>query len=336
MRQTLPFLRLLDSFGRNHTYLRISITERCNLRCQYCMPADGVELTPAPQLLTPEETLRLARLFVSLGVSKIRVTGGEPLVHPHVEDLCRGLSTIPGVRQLGITTNGLRLSSKLMVLRDVGVTSLNISLDTLHPTRFAIIARRNGLDRVRQGIREALECGLDTKLNCVVMRDVNDDELGDFVALSKDDPLSVRFIEFMPFDANQWSSKAVVGYTDMLAAIRKLYPTIERVGESPHDTAKLWRVPGFRGTVGFISSMTDHFCAGCNRLRLMADGDLKVCLFGGSEVNLKQLMGSGATDSDLEAAIRNALQRKHLQHAGHSGLQDLAKAPNRPMIRIGG
>lgn len=325
---------LTDTFGRRHTYLRIALTERCNLRCRYCMPAEGVALRPRDEILTFEEIERLARLFVRAGVRKIRLTGGEPLVRTGIEALAETLGAIPGLETLALTTNGLLLPKKLPRLRAAGVNLLNISLDTLRPDRFEHITRRPGLDLVWRAIDLALELGYDpVKVNCVVMRGFNDDELADFVALTEDRPLEVRFIEYMPFDGNGWGMDRLVPYRDMQARIAERFPDLEPLRDGPTATARTYRVPGFRGRVGFIASMTEPFCGGCNRLRLTADGSLKVCLFGPAEVSLRDALRGGATDDDLGKIIRAAVQRKK---AAHAGMQVLAKTRNRPMILIGG
>lgn len=325
---------LVDSFGRRHTYLRISITERCNLRCTYCMPAEGVELSPRDYILTFEEIERLARLFVRQGVDKIRLTGGEPLVRKNVEELVERIGRIPGLRTLAITTNGLLLPKKLERLQRAGVGQLNISLDTLDPVRFEQITRRKGFDQVIDAIRLAIHAGYDpVKVNCVVMRGVNDDALTDFVALTRDDPIEIRFIEYMPFQGNGWADDFFMPYVDMIRRIERSYPGLIRMQDGPHDTSKSYAVPGFRGRVGFITSMSDEFCDTCNRVRLTADGSLKVCLFGNAEVSLRDLMRAGASDDELVTAIRDALWRKERAHAG---LYQLVDRENRPMILIGG
>ncbi|XP_027912686.1 pentatricopeptide repeat-containing protein At4g35850, mitochondrial-like isoform X3 [Vigna unguiculata] len=211
---------LVDSFGRLHTYLRISVTERCNLRCQYCMPAEGVELTPSPQILTKTEILRLANLFVSSGVTKIRLTGGEPTVRKDIEDICLELSNLKGLRTLSMTTNGIALTRKLPRLKDCGLTSLNISVDTLVPAKFEFMTRRRGHEKVMNSINAAIDLGFNpVKVNCVVMRGFNDDEICDFVELTRDKPIDIRFIEFMPFDGNVWNVKKLVPYSEMLDTV---------------------------------------------------------------------------------------------------------------------
>ncbi|PIA53147.1 hypothetical protein AQUCO_00900032v1 [Aquilegia coerulea] len=208
---------LVDSFGRLHTYLRISLTERCNLRCQYCMPADGVDLTPKPSLLSQNEIIRLADLFVSSGVNKIRLTGGEPSIRKDIEDICLQLSNLKGLKTLAMTTNGITLGKKLPKLKDCGLNALNISLDTLIPAKFEFMTRRKGHGRVMESINTAIDLGYDpVKVNCVVMRGFNDDEICDFVELTRYKPINVRFIEFMPFDGNVWNVKKLVPYSELL------------------------------------------------------------------------------------------------------------------------
>jgi molybdenum cofactor biosynthesis protein A len=325
---------LTDTFGRRHTYLRISLTERCNLRCTYCMPEEGVQLSPRRDILTFEEIERLARVFVGGGVDKIRLTGGEPLVRKDVESLVDRLGSIPGLRTLALTTNGLLLPKKIHRLQRGGVNLLNISLDTLRAERFESISRRKGLDLVLEAIETAIERGYEpVKINCVVMRGVNEDELVDFVALTESRPIEVRFIEYMPFDGNGWHDGYFLPYADMLDRIQAVYPSLARQSDGPNETSKSYRVQGFRGSVGFITSMSDHFCSGCNRLRLTADGNLKVCLFGRGEVSLRDAMRAGASDAELCGVIGAAVERKKARHAG---MYEIARSENRPMILIGG
>lgn len=325
---------LVDSFGRKHTYLRISVTERCNLRCHYCMPAEGVDLTSKTKLLTQEELIRLATIFVTAGVDKIRLTGGEPTVRSDIEELCRNLRALPGLKTLAMTTNGLVLARKLPQLSHAGLDSLNISLDTLVPAKFEFITRRKGHSKVLESIEAALDLGYNpVKVNCVIMRGFNDDEICDFVDMTRDKAINIRFIEFMPFDGNVWNSKKLVSFAEMKEILAKRFPSLQRLTEHPTDTAKNFYVDGFKGTVSFITSMTDHFCAGCNRLRLLADGNFKVCLFGPSEVSLRDAIRAGADDSMLKGIISVAVKKKK---AAHAGMFEIARTPNRPMIRIGG
>jgi len=323
---------LVDTFGRVHSYLRLSLTERCNLRCLYCMPAEGVPLKPREEILSYEELLRLSTLFVSLGVDKIRLTGGEPLVRKDVVPFIARVGAINGLRALAMTTNGLLLSARLDALKKGGLTHLNISLDTLRPDRFDSITRRKGHGTVLTAIDDALAAGYEPKVNCVVLRGFNDDELIDFVALTRDRPLHIRFIEYMPFDGNEWSVGKFMPYAEALEVIEAEIPLV-RLSDGPHETAKTYRAAGHAGTIGFISSMSDDFCSGCNRLRITADGHLKVCLFGRAEISLRDAMRAGATDAEITQLVRDAVARKK---AAHAGMLALAEMPNRPMILIGG
>ncbi len=324
---------LSDGFGRLHTYLRIALVEQCNLRCRYCMPDEDLAWTPEPQLLTAEEIIRLARLFVEAGVTKIRLTGGEPLLRTDVGQIAEAIGALPGLETLALTTNGLLLPKKLEALQQAGLNLLNISLDTLRPDRFEQITQRRGFDLVLRAIGDAIARGYDpVKVNCVVMRGVNEDELVDFVAWTEHRPVEVRFIEFMPFDGNRWDDTRLVAYEEMRGRIEAAFP-LERLADGPNDTSKTFRVPGFRGRVGFITSMTEHFCEGCNRLRITADGNLKVCLFGRAEVSLRDALRRGASDEALRTLVSAAVGRKHARHAG---MKALARMENRPMITIGG
>ncbi len=325
---------LSDGFGRRHTYLRISLIERCNLRCRYCMPEEGLDWTPGEQLLTDDEIIRLARLFVEAGVTKIRLTGGEPLLRRGVERIAKEIGALPGLRDLAITTNGLLLPKKIDRLQKAGLTQINLSLDTLRPERFAAITRRKGFPLVLRAVDEAIRRGFSPlKVNCVVMRGVNDDEVLDFVAWTEEKPVEVRFIEYMPFDGNRWDDRRLVPTAALLERVRVRYPHLERLQDGPHDTSQTHRVPGFVGRIGFISSMTEPFCEGCNRLRLTADGHLKVCLFGRAEVSLRDALRRGAPDGEVRALISRAVGRKKARHAG---MYNLAQMENRPMITIGG
>jgi cyclic pyranopterin phosphate synthase len=336
---------LADRFGRVHTALRISVTERCNLRCTYCMPPEGVALRPRAEILTFEEIERLARLFVRLGVDKIRLTGGEPTVRRGLPSLVARLAAIDGLRALAVTTNGLTLSEEApgnadaAALRRAGLTHLNVSLDTLRPDRFERIALRPGLPAVLAGIDAALAAGFaPLKLNMVVMGGVNDDELGDFAELARDRPLHVRFIEYMPFDGNGWQRGELVPFHEMLARLGERFPLrplseIDNERADPAATAREFTIDGFAGRVGFITSMTHDFCGGCNRLRLLADGSIKSCLFFPPEDNLRLAMRRGATDADLESIIRRVVTGKR---AGHAALDELAALPNNSMIEVGG
>ncbi|KAF9225547.1 molybdenum cofactor biosynthesis prote [Gyrodon lividus] len=328
---------LIDSFTRKHDYLRISLTERCNLRCFYCMPSGGVELSPRHHILTDDEIIRLASLFVRSGVKKIRLTGGEPTVRKDLDNIIRQLNELRllGLDSIGMTSNGLALHRRLSDLVHNGLTHLNLSLDTLDPFKFEIMTRRPGHNAVLRALDVALSCaGLrSVKLNVVVVKGLNDSEVLDFVELTKDNKLSVRFIEFMPFTGNKWDKVKMVPSAELLHTIKQRHPAIERVSDELNDTARSWRIPGYKGNIGFISSMSDHFCSSCNRLRVTADGQIKVCLFDAKEISLRDEMRRGATDEELLQVISSAVMGKKEKHAG---MEDIDVVTNRPMILIGG
>ncbi|KAF7347601.1 Elp3 domain-containing protein [Mycena venus] len=326
---------LVDSFNRRHDYLRISLTERCNLRCFYCMPSKGVELSPSENILTNEEILRLARLFVKSGVTKIRLTGGEPTVRKGISEIIAGLNELRpyGLKSIGMTSNGLSLHRRLPEFIQNGLTHLNLSLDTLDEFRFELMTRRRGLPAVLRTLDVALASLPYVKLNVVVVKGLNDSEVLDFLAMTKDKPISVRFIEFMPFTGNKWDAKKMVPSSELLKVISERHPDVMRAPDELNDTARTWKIPGHVGNFGFISSMSDHFCSTCNRLRITADGQIKVCLFDAKEVSLRDKIRSGATDSELLATIGQAVLGKQEKHVG---MQDIDVVTNRPMILIGG
>eukprot|EP00002_Diphylleia_rotans_P021533 TRINITY_DN4188_c0_g2_i2.p1 TRINITY_DN4188_c0_g2~~TRINITY_DN4188_c0_g2_i2.p1 ORF type:complete len:359 (+),score=64.67 TRINITY_DN4188_c0_g2_i2:58-1134(+) len=326
---------LVDSFGRFHNYLRISLTERCNLRCVYCMPAEGVELQPKENILSRDEIVYLAKLFASQGVSKIRLTGGEPTVRKDLVDIVHDLASIPGIDSVAMTSNGIALERHLDELKSAGLTNLNVSLDTLNSERFTAITRRKGMEKVLGSVEKALQLSFNSvKLNCVVMRGQNDDEMVSFVNFVKNRNMEVRFIEYMPFDGNKWSDTKIVPYAEMLAKLRSEGLSLERLSDGPNETSKTYHIPGYIGRVGFITSMTEHFCDSCNRLRITADGNLKVCLFGKSEVNLRKLVRDPTMqEQDIMSIISQAVKGKK---KNHGGMYEIHKRSNRPMILIGG
>lgn len=327
---------LTDLFGRHHTYLRISVSERCNLRCQYCMPEEGVDLTPKERILSSQEIVHIAELFMKQGVNKIRLTGGEPLVRGDLVEIVQGINAFRSqydLQTIAITTNGVTLGKKLPRLKEAGLDLINISLDTLVPAKFEFITRRKGWERVMNSIDVALDMGYKVKVNCVVMRGVNEEEIIDFVKLTKDKNVDVRFIEYMPFDGNKWNFKKMVSYAEMIDNIKTTFPELQRMSDQANDTSKAYKVPGHEGQIGFITSMSEHFCGSCNRLRITADGNLKVCLFGNAEVSLRDALRRGAGEEEIWQVIEEAVKRKKKQHAG---MLNLSKMKNRPMILIGG
>ena len=365
-----PFSHFLtDTYNRQHNYLRISITERCNLRCTYCMPEEGVQLLAKDEYLTPHEIIYLAELFVSQGVDKIRITGGEPTVHPQILTILRGIGALKskGLKELAITTNGINLFRKLDDLVHAGVTGINLSLDTLDPLQFEKMTRRLGFEAVMRSINRVMDLkragvSLKLKTNSVIMSGQNEDQVLPLIEFTRDRDLEVRFIEYMPFGGNKWSEKKMFSYEKMIELIRSRYPTVERVEDHPNNTSKTWKIPGFTGTMGFITSMTEHFCSTCNRLRITSDGNIKACLHENKEVSLRDMMrgafnhgkpideaafeamrrteagfgagsGVGENETKLLQLIGKAVGSKQKQHADIGTLEHME---NRPMIRTGG
>ncbi|GFT28231.1 molybdenum cofactor biosynthesis protein 1 [Nephila pilipes] len=324
---------LVDTFGRKHNYLRISLTERCSFRCLYCMPEEGVTLTPKSHLLTTKEVIDIASLFVKIGVSKIRFTGGEPLIRKDLTEIIRAVSQLEDLHTIGMTTNGLVLHHRIKELKVAGLNALNISLDTLIPAKFEFIARHKGLNSVMKSINTALDTGFDpVKINCVVMKGINEDELISFVKFTEFKNVDVRFIEYSPFGGNKWNDMKMMPYSEMLRIIKMEFPDLKRLQDLPNDTSKAYKVPGFKGQIGFITSMTENFCSSCNRLRITADGSLKVCLFGNEEISLRDALRQKLPEDVLLNMISSAVLSKKKQHAG---MFNLSKMKNRPMILIG-
>ena len=337
---------LFDRFGRSHTYLRISVIEKCNLRCRYCMPEEGVALLPKGDLLTFEEIERLAALFVRLGVRKIRVTGGEPLVRRGVDDLVARLGRLKayGLQRLAMTSNALLLRQHLDALRAGGLDAVNLSLDTLRPERFREITLRDGCEETIAAIRAAASAGFDSvKVNAVVMAGVNDDELVDLArAFAANDPIEMRYIEYMPFEGNHWGERLRMFPAEAIRARLEEQLELEEIGLA--ETARVYRVRerngrAFRGRIGIISSMTEPFCATCNRTRLTADGHFRWCLLDEGEIDLRGPMRAGASDAELARLIEDGLRAKKPGHAPADELVALHQGPGhagRSMIRIGG
>ena len=325
--------RLIDTFGRKHNYLRISVTDRCNLRCFYCMPHEGIAWKKKDQLLTFEEIIRVSRVFAQMGVDKIRLTGGEPMVRKNLEVLIEQLALIDGVKTIAMTTNATLLKPVAKHLKSIGLKALNISLDTFKEERFAAITRRDDFQNVRDGIDEALDADFESlKLNMVVMSGVNDDEIMDFVDFVRDKKMNVRFIEYMPFKDNLWNLDKVVTFQEMHDRIQQKYKLYPLAAEAS-AVAKDFGIEGHTGTVSFISSMSDSFCGTCNRLRLTADGSIKSCLFYPAETSLRDELRKGITDQTLEELILQALA---LKPEAHPPAEEIAAADNRAMIEIGG
>ncbi|MFZ4102165.1 MAG: GTP 3',8-cyclase MoaA [Sphingobacterium thalpophilum] len=325
---------LIDSFDRVHDYLRISLTDNCNLRCFYCMPEEDYEFTPHSRLMQPDEIETLARLFVENGVKKIRLTGGEPLVRKDAADIILRLSKLPV--KLTLTTNATRLHDFVDVLEEAKVSSLNISLDTLDSDKFNIITRRDSFKKVMDNINLMISKNFHVKVNVVVMKGMNDHEINEFVAWTKDTPVHVRFIEFMPFEGNRWTSNQVFTWKEMLDEISKKFNPAPLKGDV-HDTSKKYIIEGHSGTFAIISTMSAPFCAGCNRMRLTADGKMKNCLFSKEETDLLTALRKG---EDVLPLIKDSIGSK-AKELGGQFTKDFEKIHaedlhNRSMISIGG
>lgn len=328
---------IIDQFGRVHNYLRISLTERCNLRCTYCMPEEGIQLSEKENILTHEEIIYLAKEFVHLGVNKIRLTGGEPLVKKNIEKIIRELTDLP--IQLGITTNGILLDKYIDLFKECGVKDLNISLDTLDKDKFAEMTRRDYFDRVMRNIYQSILAGFNIKINAVLIKGQNDNEIIDFVEFTKHNKVSFRFIEFMPFDGNKWDNSKVVSLQEILDKVSLNFGSDQliKLEDKKNDTTKNYRIKGYEGSFGVISTVTNPFCDSCNRIRLTANGRIKNCLFSNAETNLLDPLRKG---KDIGPYILEAVYPKNKSRGGmlsDKDFQDKEKnTQNRAMISIGG
>ena len=330
---------LVDSFGRVVRDLRISVTDRCNFRCTYCMPAEGMKWLDRGEVLTYDELARIARVLVErMGVESIRLTGGEPTVRAHLPQLITklgALRTHAGTKpDLAMTTNGSTLRNIAADLRAAGLDRVNVSMDTLRADRFLAMTRRDELDNVLAGIAEAQSAGFaPVKVNAVVERGANDDEIVDLARYGRDTGVEVRFIEFMPLDAtNEWQRAKVVTQDEIVSAINQVFP-LEPVGARGHAPADRWRYLDGRGTVGVIPSVSHPFCEDCDRVRLTADGQFRTCLFSTEETDIRAVIRGGGSDDDVEALVRRAVSAKW---AGHQINQVNFVRPKRTMSQIGG
>jgi cyclic pyranopterin phosphate synthase len=323
---------LYDSWQRQINYLRISITDFCNLNCVYCTEGNVPKL-PREEILSYEEIRRLIVVAASMGINKVRLTGGEPLMRPDLTHLVRMISGTAGIDDIALTTNGTLLSKYAVDLKDAGLTRVNVSLDTLKPERFKKITGHDNLRQVLDGIELAERVALTpVKVNMVVMRGENDDEVIDFARKTIDSGWNVRYIEYMPFSASVTESARLVSTREIKKRLDVL-GHMERCGtERGNGPARYFRFPGARGTVGFISPITEHFCATCNRLRMTSDGHLRPCLLDDDEIDIKKALRNGGSDEDLKAIIERAVVLKRERHHLNEG----EKAPERPMRQIGG
>ncbi len=332
-----------DNFRRTIDYMRISVTDRCNLRCIYCMPSDGLMPMEHREILRYEEIARIVEVAAHVGLKKIRITGGEPLVRKNISHLIKLIRDIEGIEDLSLTTNGIILDQFASSLAEAGLDRVNISLDSLRPDRYREITRGGDINRVFKGIEAAVKAGLEPiKINMVPIRGINDDEISDFALMTMKYPYQVRFIEFMPFGMpGIWSPEKVIPAAEVKSIVERiglLTPAkLRKAGP-----ARYFKLAGAEGVIGFISPLSNHFCGECNRLRLTADGKIKPCLFSETEIDLKTAVRAGAPDSEIERLIRLSIEIKpqgHNMSIGNGGIRrisDIQKGLRRPMSKIGG
>lgn len=326
---------IVDTHGRVHDYLRISLTERCNLRCFYCMPEEGVQLREKSEFMTAEETIAIAKTFVDLGIKKIRLTGGEPLIKKNAGIIIRELGKLPV--ELAITTNAVTVDRFIDDFKEAGIKSVNVSLDSLKEDTFNKISRRSYFKEIMQNIQLLLDNDFHVKINVVLIKDVNDDEIVDFIQWTKNVNVHVRFIEFMPFDGNNWNWEKKVSFKEILKQVDAELGSnsYNKIDDQENDTARNYQLENGRGTFGIISSVTNPFCDTCNRIRLTADGKIKNCLFSEGETDI---LSAYRLEQDIEPLIRQSISAKHKERAGLPEFSDddIHLYKNRSMTAIGG
>ncbi|GAB4252409.1 MAG: GTP 3',8-cyclase MoaA [Saprospiraceae bacterium] len=327
---------LFDNHGRKINYLRLAVTDRCNLRCFYCMPEHGIEYLPKDHLLTYEEIVRLVSLLAGMGIEKVRITGGEPFVRKDIMELFRALSRIEGIKQINLTTNGTIAGKWLPELKELGISSVNLSLDTLDPKRFHQITRRDDFENVMATFHQLIKLGIPTKINSVLMQGKNEEDLEGLVNLTRDYPVSVRFIEEMPFNGEgakyadlHWN------HIRILEAIKAIYPDLQKVPDPPFSTSSNYFIPGHQGNVGIIAAYSRTFCGTCNRIRLTAQGTIKTCLYDDGVFNIRDLMRNGATDEQIKQAFLDALNNR-ARNGFEAEARRLGLPASESMATIGG
>lgn len=328
---------LTDSFNREHTYLRISLTERCNLRCNYCMPAEGIPLSPKSHIMTYDEIFTIAKLFVEQGVTKIRLTGGEPLIRKDLSVILEKLASLPV--ELAITTNGVIVDRFIEEFKKCRINNINVSLDSLDHEKFIDITRRNYFNRVYNNILLLVDNNFNVKINVVMIKGFNENEISEFVELTKDLPVTIRFIEFMPFDGNKWDMEKMISYKEIMESLYRVYDKklINRLQDAQNDTSKNYKITGYKGSFAIISSVTNPFCDSCNRIRLTANGHIKNCLFSSTESDLITPLRKG---NSIKPIIERSIRSKHYIRGGMDTIEKLKDSKlhslNRSMITIGG
>jgi cyclic pyranopterin phosphate synthase len=328
---------LTDGFGRRHNYLRISLLEKCNLRCTYCMPADGIALSPKASLMTADEIFGIAQTFAQNGVDKIRLTGGEPLLRKDFPEIVSKLAALDV--SLSVTTNGILIDRHIDVLRQFKIKKINLSLDTLISSKFQAVTLRNQFEKVVDNLHLLLNNDFQVKVNVVLIKGFNDNEIVDFVKLTQFLPISVRFIEFMPFAGNEWDRSKMVSQQEILSLVGNVFTEneIQKLEDEKNFTSRNYKIKDFQGDFGIISSITNPFCDSCNRIRLTADGKIKNCLFSNYETDLLTPFRNGESITGL---ISESIQNKKKVRAGMSGINEIndpvLHSDNRSMIAIGG
>lgn len=328
--------RLYDNHGREINYLRLAVTDRCNLRCFYCMPEDGIDYVPRAELLTYEEMLRIVRIGTSMGITKVRITGGEPFVRKGMIEFLEELAEVPGLKSMHLTTNGTNTKDIIPRLLKLGLKSVNLSMDTMDRDKFLAITRRDVYDEVMSTFQALIDSGIETKINVVVMNGKNIDDILPFARLTKDIPVGVRFIEEMPFNGSGMPAEGLPwNHKRILDEIKKEFPNIEKQVDPAFSTSANYSISGFKGTVGIIAAYSRTFCGTCNRLRITPQGTLKTCLYDGGIFNIRDLMRQNASDSQVKAALLDAIG-----HRAKDGWAAEANQRNRPisesMSTIGG
>jgi molybdenum cofactor biosynthesis protein A len=328
---------LTDDFGRKHNYLRISLIEKCNLRCTYCMPAEGIALTPKKELMTADEVFAIAQTFVNNGVDKIRLTGGEPLLRKDFPEIIEKLAQLE--TEISITTNGILIDRHIKVLKQFKVRKINLSLDTLVASKFNTITLRNQFEKVIDNLHLLLNNDFKVKVNVVLIKGFNDNEIIDFINLTESLPISIRFIEFMPFAGNQWDRSKMVSQKEILDQLSAHFSesNLEKLEDEKNFTAREFKIKNYLGSFGIISSITNPFCDGCNRIRLTANGKIKNCLFSNSETDLLTPYRNGEA---IESIIASSIKNKKKVRGGMTTIEDVdnpvLNQDNRSMIAIGG
>lgn len=301
---------IIDTYGREINYLRLAVTDRCNLRCAYCMPAEGLDWLPRKELMTYEEMLRICSLFVTMGIGKIRITGGEPFVRKELVPFLYELSGLNGLEELTLTTNGLLTGDFVTDFKQMGIKSINLSLDTLDEDRFYHITRRKGLNKVLETMDKLLENDISIKINAVVMEKINIADIIPLVRLTEKLPVDVRFIEEMPFNGGNHKVSLNWNYKHILEHIRQQYPAMKKIPDMQYSTSYNYHIPGHKGNVGVIAAYSRLFCGSCNRIRITSTGVLRTCLYETGTLNLKDIMRAGGTNAELEKLIINTILKK--------------------------